>query len=68
MESERPLRFCFTKIDAADPTQLGLLAGKTENDRGPVDILINNAGVALNVRPLDQSTDDWDWTTDSVSV
>jgi NAD(P)-dependent dehydrogenase (short-subunit alcohol dehydrogenase family) len=48
--------------DVADPAELGFLAEKIENQRGPVDIVINNAGVTLGGQFLDHATDDdWNW-------
>ena len=43
--------------DLADPSQIAGLIARVEADAGPVDVLINNAGVALVDRLVDQPAD-----------
>jgi 2-hydroxycyclohexanecarboxyl-CoA dehydrogenase len=43
--------------DVTDPAALGALAGRT----GPVDVLVNNAGVGMTGRFADMTVDDWRW-------
>jgi 2-hydroxycyclohexanecarboxyl-CoA dehydrogenase len=37
------------------------LAGAIESESGPVDVLVNNAGVGVGGPFLEASLDDWDW-------
>ena len=47
--------------DVADAKAMQQLARTIESERGPVDVLVNNAGVAMGGTFLDQSSEDWDW-------
>jgi NAD(P)-dependent dehydrogenase (short-subunit alcohol dehydrogenase family) len=45
------------RVDVADRAAMLQLA----DDVGPVDVLVNNAGVGMSARFLDTTLDDWDW-------
>ncbi|WP_354700839.1 putative oxidoreductase EphD [Paraconexibacter sp. AEG42_29] len=47
--------------DVADATAVHDLADQIERDRGPVDVLVNNAGVGIAGPLLDSSLEDWEW-------
>ncbi len=48
--------------DVADPEGVAALVRQVEHDLGPVDVLVNNAGVA-RIRPIAElSLEDWDTT------
>jgi len=49
------------RVDVADPEQMRTWAEETRAEVGPVDILMNNAGVGLGAGFLDTSLEDWDW-------
>jgi 2-hydroxycyclohexanecarboxyl-CoA dehydrogenase len=49
--------------DVSDPTAVQALAERIESDRGPVDVLVNNAGVGVGGPFLETSIEDWDWLT-----
>jgi len=49
------------EADVADEGQVNALVQQTVRDLGPIDILINNAGISQPIMPLlEQSTADWD--------
>ena len=54
-------------VDMADAARVTGLAEAVERAAGPVDVLINNAGVAVVAPFLRTSTADWDWV-DAVNV
>jgi len=63
--SEMPLKALAAEIggvavvaDLADPSHLDGLVARIEAGAGPVDVLINNAAVAVVNRLVDQSADD----------
>lgn len=47
--------------DVSDRDRVSTLAERIESERGPVDLLVNNAGVGLAGAFLDCTLDDWDW-------
>jgi NAD(P)-dependent dehydrogenase (short-subunit alcohol dehydrogenase family) len=47
--------------DVADADAVAQLAETIESDRGPVDIVVNNAGVGVGGPFLDTTVEDWDW-------
>jgi NAD(P)-dependent dehydrogenase (short-subunit alcohol dehydrogenase family) len=47
--------------DVADAAAVTELAAAIERDEGPVDVLVNNAGVGVAGSFLDYGTEDWDW-------
>jgi NAD(P)-dependent dehydrogenase (short-subunit alcohol dehydrogenase family) len=47
--------------DVADPDAVADLAAGVHADHGPLDVLVNNAGVGLSGELLGMSTVDWQW-------
>ena len=47
--------------DVADADAVKALAEEVESAYGPVDVLVNNAGVGLGGPFLDASIEDWEW-------
>jgi NAD(P)-dependent dehydrogenase (short-subunit alcohol dehydrogenase family) len=47
--------------DVADWDAVAALARRVEADHGPLDVLVNNAGVGMTGRLTDVSVDDWRW-------
>jgi len=47
--------------DVADAAAVESLAGTVEDELGPVDVLVNNAGVGIGGPFLEGTTEDWDW-------
>lgn len=47
--------------DVADAGAMEALAGKVHDRWGPLDLLVNNAGVGLSGRWSDMTIDDWTW-------
>jgi NAD(P)-dependent dehydrogenase (short-subunit alcohol dehydrogenase family) len=54
-------RPAFYRCDVSDRTAVEELAERIEADLGPVDVLVNNAGVGLVGDFLDGTTEDWEW-------
>jgi 2-hydroxycyclohexanecarboxyl-CoA dehydrogenase len=48
-------------LDVADRAAVLSLAERVHNDHGPLDVLVNNAGVGMSARFLDTTLEDWDW-------
>jgi NAD(P)-dependent dehydrogenase (short-subunit alcohol dehydrogenase family) len=49
------------RVDVADRDQMRGFADVVHTEMGPVDLLVNNAGVGLAASFLDTELDDWDW-------
>ncbi|MGK2938201.1 MAG: SDR family NAD(P)-dependent oxidoreductase [Solirubrobacteraceae bacterium] len=47
--------------DVADSGALQAVAAAIEDDHGPVDVAVNNAGVGMGGPFLDGDADDWEW-------
>ena len=47
--------------DVADADAMLGLAARVHAEHGPIDVLVNNAGVGMSGPFLDTSLDDWDW-------
>ena len=47
--------------DVSDSNAVVALADSIESDRGPVDVLVNNAGVGVGGPFLEAGIEDWDW-------
>ncbi|MGH9305727.1 MAG: SDR family NAD(P)-dependent oxidoreductase [Acidimicrobiales bacterium] len=48
-------------VDVADRDALEALASRIDSERGPLDIVVNNAGVGMSGRFTDMSAQDWTW-------
>lgn len=48
-------------VDVSDREAVAELARTVEADHGPLDVLVNNAGVGMSARFLDTTAEDWDW-------
>jgi 2-hydroxycyclohexanecarboxyl-CoA dehydrogenase len=49
------------KVDVADREAVLRLAVEVQDEHGPLDVLVNNAGVGMSARFLDMPLEDWDW-------
>jgi NAD(P)-dependent dehydrogenase (short-subunit alcohol dehydrogenase family) len=49
------------QVDVADRDQMRDFAEAVHGEAGPVDLLVNNAGVGLAAGFLDTELEDWDW-------
>ena len=49
------------RVDVADRAAMEALADEVHGTHGPLDVLVNNAGVGLTGRFTDTSLDDWAW-------
>ena len=49
------------RVDVSDREDMRAFAEATRAQVGPLDILMNNAGVGLGASFLDTSLEDWDW-------
>jgi NAD(P)-dependent dehydrogenase (short-subunit alcohol dehydrogenase family) len=49
------------RVDVADREQMRAFAEAVHGEAGPVDLLVNNAGVGLAARFMDTELEDWDW-------
>ena len=48
-------------VDVADRESVFAIAREVERDHGPLDVLVNNAGVGMSGRFLATTLEDWDW-------
>ncbi len=48
-------------VDVADHEAVTAMAARVAEDQGPVDVLVNNAGVGMSGRFLSTSPQDWGW-------
>jgi NAD(P)-dependent dehydrogenase (short-subunit alcohol dehydrogenase family) len=48
-------------VDVADWDAMQALAARVEADHGPLDVLVNNAGVGMTGRIADVTIEDWRW-------
>lgn len=48
-------------VDVSDRAAVDALASSVLASHGPLDVLVNNAGVGMSGRFTDMSADDWDW-------
>jgi 2-hydroxycyclohexanecarboxyl-CoA dehydrogenase len=51
----------FKRCDVSDANAVNELAETIEAERGPVDVLVNNAGVGVGGAFLDTTLEDWEW-------
>lgn len=58
---QRGARVLDQFVDVSDAEAMNQFAADVEREFGGVDLLVNNAGVALIGGLLDTSTKDWDW-------
>jgi NAD(P)-dependent dehydrogenase (short-subunit alcohol dehydrogenase family) len=49
------------EADVADRVAVATLADSVHGEHGPLDVLVNNAGVGMSARFLDMPLEDWDW-------
>jgi 2-hydroxycyclohexanecarboxyl-CoA dehydrogenase len=47
--------------DVGDPGDVARVAERVHETWGPLDVLVNNAGVGMSSRLADMSVDDWQW-------
>jgi len=66
--AERSGRALALAADVASPADVGRVAAETEARLGPVDILINNAGVSGPNTPLSETDPDAWWRTVEVNL
>jgi 2-hydroxycyclohexanecarboxyl-CoA dehydrogenase len=58
---ERGVESSAYETDVADRVAVAALADRVHAEHGPLDVLVNNAGVGMSGRFLDMTLDDWDW-------
>jgi NAD(P)-dependent dehydrogenase (short-subunit alcohol dehydrogenase family) len=51
------------RVDAGSRSQMEAFAADVHREWGPVDLLVNNAGVGLGGAFLDTTIEDWEWIT-----
>ncbi|QJY49946.1 SDR family NAD(P)-dependent oxidoreductase [Pseudonocardia broussonetiae] len=57
--SELGVRAIAVGGDLRDAEAVARIVGRTENDLGPIDVLVNNAAVAVKQRFLESTPQDW---------
>jgi 3-oxoacyl-[acyl-carrier protein] reductase len=58
-------RVASVTLDVTDQRSIERAIAAVENALGPIDVLINNAGVAVSKGVLEQTEDDWDRVVDT---
>jgi NAD(P)-dependent dehydrogenase (short-subunit alcohol dehydrogenase family) len=58
---ERGAEATAYQADVADRVSVATLADVVQAEHGPLDVLVNNAGVGMSARFLDMALEDWDW-------
>lgn len=53
------------RLDVLDPAGIDAAVAEAEDALGPIDVLVNNAGVATTKPFLDQTEEDWDRVVDT---
>ncbi len=53
------------RMDVCDPASITLALATVEDRLGPVDLLVNNAGVTTQRPVLEQTDEDWDYVVDT---
>jgi 2-hydroxycyclohexanecarboxyl-CoA dehydrogenase len=48
-------------VDVSDREAVATMATRVAEEHGPLDVLVNNAGVGMSGRFLAMSPDDWEW-------
>jgi NAD(P)-dependent dehydrogenase (short-subunit alcohol dehydrogenase family) len=48
-------------VDVADQDAVTEMAARVADEHGPLDVLVNNAGVGMSARFLAMAPQDWDW-------
>lgn len=56
---------CAVRLDVTDNASIEACLDQVQEDLGPLDILINNAGVAVSKPVLEQTEEDWDKVVDT---
>ena len=59
-ESEASGSTLFTRCDVSSPADVAKAFSTVEAELGPVDVLVNNAGVNAGFDPVSMSPDEWD--------
>ena len=59
--AERGVESVAYEADVADRVAVATLAAIVQSEHGPLDVLVNNAGVGMSGRFLDVPLEDWDW-------
>ena len=59
--AERGVEAVPYQVDVADRTAVARLADVVHTEHGPLETLVNNAGVGMSARFLDMTLEDWDW-------
>jgi NAD(P)-dependent dehydrogenase (short-subunit alcohol dehydrogenase family) len=58
---ERGAEATAYEVDIADRVAVATLADAVHTEHGPLDVLVNNAGVGMSARFLDMPLEDWEW-------
>jgi len=63
-KQDSAVRILDCRVDITDRNQVSNAVSRTESELGPIDILINNAGIFLPGELMDRPVDDWVRTID----